>query len=101
MTEYTLEIGKLMAQVDALQKQLTDIKKEVCSAKKQITDFHTELINFMGMVQRKSECRMLYDKIGKDYISRQELAPVRNILNIMAATTVTAICIAVLNLVLK
>lgn len=101
MTEYTLEIGKLMAQVDALQKQLTDIKKEVCSAKKQIVDVHTELINFMGTVQRKSDCRILYDKIGKDFISRQELAPIRNILNIMAATAVTAICVALMNLVLK
>ncbi|MBR5130397.1 MAG: hypothetical protein IKV03_04150 [Alphaproteobacteria bacterium] len=101
MTQYTLEIGKLMAQVDTLQKQLTDIKKEVCSTKKQIVDVHTELINFMGTVQLKGNCRILYDKIGKDFISRQELAPIRNILNIMAATAVTAICVALMNLILK
>lgn len=101
MSEYTLEIGKLMAQVEALQKQLTDIKKDVCSTKKQIADVHTELINFMGVVQRKSDCRILYDKIGKDFVSRQELAPVRNILNVMAATALTAICVALMNLILK
>lgn len=101
MSVYTLEIGKLMAQVDALQKQLTDIKKEVCSTKKQIADVHTELINFMGTVQLKGDCRVLYDKIGREYISRKELAPIRAVLNIMAATAVTAICVAFMNLILK
>ncbi|MBR4927237.1 MAG: hypothetical protein IKY98_02805 [Alphaproteobacteria bacterium] len=101
MTVYTLEIGKLMGQVDTLQKQLTDIKKEVCSTKKQITDVHTELTNFMGTVQCKSECLMMREKIGKEYVMRSELAPVRFVLHIMAATALTAICVALMNLILK
>lgn len=101
MTQFSLEIGKLMAQVDTLQKQLTDIKKEVCSAKQQIVDVHTELINFMGTVQLKSDCAGLREKINTQYMSRAEIAPVKSVLNIMAATTLTAICIALMNLILK
>lgn len=101
MTVYTLEIGKLMAQVDALQKQLTEIKKEVCSTKKQIVDVHTELINFMGNVQCKTDCQLLRDKINKEYMLKKELAPVRFVLNIMAASAITAICVAFMNLILK
>ncbi|MGN1063610.1 MAG: hypothetical protein ACI4QM_04745 [Alphaproteobacteria bacterium] len=101
MTQFSLEIGKLMAQVDTLQKQLTDIKKEVCSAKQQIVDVHAELLNFMGTVQLKTDCAKLHDKFGMQYISRAEIAPVKSVLNIMAATAVTAICIALMNLILK
>lgn len=101
MPAFSLEIGKLMAQVDTLQKQLADIKKEVCCTKNQITSVHTELLNFMGTVQQKSACQTLHEKISKDFIARQEIAPVKFILNIIAATTVTAICVTIMNLILK
>lgn len=101
MTELSLELGKLMAQVDALQKQLTDIKKEVCSTKNQIVGVHTELLNFMGTVQQKTACQSLHDRIGKDFILRTEITPIKSVLNIIALTTITAICVAFMNLILK
>lgn len=101
MTEVSLELGKLMAQVDALQKQLTDIKKDVCSTKNQITSVHTELINFMGTVQKKTACQNMHEKISKDFISRTEITPIKSILNVIALTTLTAICVAFMNLILK
>lgn len=101
VTEFSLEIGKLMAQVDILQNQLSDIKKEVCSTKNQIVSVHSELLNFMGKVQHKTACQTLHDKMNKDFISRSEITPIKSILNVIAVTTITAICVALMNLIIK
>ncbi len=101
LSEFSLEMGKLMAQVDGLQKQLADIKKDVSSTKTQITSVHAELLNFMGTVQKKSVCQVMHDKLNKEFIMRREIAPIKAILNVIAATTITAICIAIMDLILK
>ena len=101
MRDHQVELGKLMAQVETLQKQLADIKKDVSVSKKQITDLHDELINFMSQVQTKNVCQTLHDKLGKEFIPRVELAPIRAVLNVIVLTTATAICAAILNLILK
>lgn len=101
MPPLSLELGKLMAQVETLQKQLSEIKNEVCALKKQITDVHAELLNFMGTVQPKSACQALHDKLHQNFIQRVEMAPFKSVLSVIALTTVTAICFAVLNLIFK
>ena len=101
MPTLTMEIGKLMAQVDSLQKQLGTIQKEICQTKAQITDVHTELINFMSVVQKKSVCEAIHDKLAKVYVPRSEIAPLKAVSGMIALTTITAIVAAFFNLILK
>ena len=101
MPTLTMEIGKLMAQVDSLQKQLGTIQKEICQTKAQITDVHTELINFMSVVQYKSVCEAIHDKLAKVYVPRSEIAPLKAVSGMIALTTITAIVAAFFNLILK
>ena len=96
-----LELGKLMATVEALQKQLVDLKKDMMGLNNQITKVHTELLNFMGTVQTKSACTLLHDMLAKTYIQRSEIAPLKTLVSTITITTATAICVAVLNLILK
>ena len=92
MATLTMEIGKLMALVDTLQKQLVDIKKEIGQTKNQIADVHSELLNFMTTVQKKTVCQNWQDKIARDYVPRAGM---------IALTTITALVAAFLNLILK
>ena len=101
MPTLTMEIGKLMAQVDTLQKQLGAIQKEICQTKEQITDVHTELINFMAVVQKKSVCAAIHDKLEKAYVPRSEIAPLKAVAGMITLTTITAIVAAFFNLILK
>lgn len=101
MATISIELGKLMALVDTLQKQLVDIKKEVCLAKTQITDVHTELINFMGTVQPKAACQALHESLRREFVPRVEIAPIKTIINVIVVSTAAAICAALLNLILK
>lgn len=101
MPTLIIEIGKLMGQVETLQKQLTDIKKDIAQSKKQIADVHEELLNFMGSVQHKNTCQAIHDRLTKEYVPRSELAPIKAIAGMIALTTVTAISAAFFNLILK
>ncbi len=101
MPTLTMEIGKLMGQVDTLQKQLADIKKDITQTKTQIADIHTELLNFMGTVQQKTSCQAIQERLAKEYMSRTELAPIKAIAGMIALTTVTALSAAFFNLILK
>lgn len=101
MPEIKLELGKLMAQVETLQKQLGDIKKEICISKTQITDVHTELLNFMNTVQSKNTCQQIHEKLSKDYMLRSEIAPLKSIAGIISLTTISALCLAFIQLILK
>ncbi len=101
MATLTMEIGKLMALVDTLQKQLIDIKKEIGQTKNQIADVHSELLNFMTTVQKKTVCQNWQDKIARDYVPRSELAPIKACAGMIALTTVTALVAAFFNLILK
>ena len=97
----SLEIGRLMALADSQQKQLVEIKKQVSDLCIQISDVHTELLNFMGSVQNKSTCQAIHDKLQQEFVLRREIAPIRSLTGAIALTTATAICIALLNLILK
>ena len=101
MPTLTMEIGKLMALVDTLQKQLQSIQKEICQTKNQITDVHTELLNFMATVQKKSVCQAIHDKLAQNYVAKSEIAPLKAFVGMITLTTVTAIGAAFFNLILK
>ena len=101
MPTLTMEIGKLMAQVDTLQKQLVTIQKEISQTKNQIADVHTELLNFMATVQKKSVCQGIHDKLAELYVPRSEIAPLKACAGMIALTTITAIIAAFFNLILK
>ena len=101
MPTLTMEIGKLMAQVDSLQKQLGAIQKEISQTKNQITDVHSELLNFMATVQHKTTCQAIHEKLADLYVPRSELAPIKAVAGMIALTTITAIGAAFFNLILK
>jgi len=96
-----MEMGKLMATVVALQSQMGDMKKELHLLNDQVLSVHDTLMNFIGKVQTKSVCDRVHDQLKKDYVQRAELAPVKTIIGAISVTTATAICVALLNLILK
>ena len=96
-----LELGKLMATVEALQKQLVELKKDMQILNNQITKVHSELLNFMGNVQTKSACSFIHETLAKNFVQRSEIAPIKTLISAISITTVTAICVAILNLIFK
>ncbi len=97
----TIETGKLMATVANLQNELSCIKKEMRSLNAHVLSVHDELVTFMSTVQTKTSCERIHQTLKSDYVQRAELAPFKTILGAICATTATAICVALLNLILK
>ena len=97
----TIEIGKLMSSVHTLQESLSELKKEVDIWGQKIASVHDELIHFMGSVQNKNTCQILHDKIKSEFVLRQEIAPIKNLVGLIVAATGTALVVALLNLILK
>ena len=96
-----IEIGKVMATVDALQNQLHDIKNDLNVLNTHVNTLRDEVTRFIATVQTKSNCQMVHDKLKNDYVSKDELAPAKTLIKTICATTVTAICLAVMHLILK
>ena len=101
VSNLTIETGKLMATVATLQTELASIKKEIHNLNNHIMNVHDELVSFMNTVQTKNTCEKIHQVLKADYVQRAELAPFKTILGAISLTTVTAICVAVLNLILK
>ena len=97
----TIETGKLMATVANLQEELMCIKKEMHSLTNQVMRVHDELVSFISTVQTKANCERIHQILRSDYVQRTELAPFKAILGAIALTTVTTICVAFFNLILK
>ncbi|MBQ3696258.1 MAG: hypothetical protein II938_04780 [Alphaproteobacteria bacterium] len=97
----TIETGKLMATVANLQNELTGIKKEIRALNTHVMGVHDELVSFIGNVQTKTNCERIHQSLKSDYVQRAELAPFKTILGAISATTVAAISVALLNLILK
>ena len=70
----SLEIGKLMASVTLLQQQLGEIKQQVDT---------------------------LYANLKQEFVLKNEITPIKNLITIIVATTVTAVIMALLNLIFK
>ena len=97
----TMETGKLMATVANLQSELSSIKKEIRTLNNHVISVHDELVGFIGNVQTKTVCERIHQNLKTDYVQRAELAPFRTILGAISVTTITAICMAVMNIILK
>lgn len=97
----TIETGKLMATVANLKDELLGIKKEMRTLNTHVMSVHDELVSFMGTVQNKTMCERIHQSLKTDYVQRAELAPFKTILGAISVTTVTAICVALLNMILK
>ncbi len=96
-----IEIGKLMATVAALQNQLTDIKKEINILADQVSTLREELSNFIGTVQTKNTCQLIHEKLKNEYVSKLEILPLKTLAKTVCITAATAICLALMNLILK
>ena len=70
----SIEIGKLMASVSLLQQQLGEIKQQVDT---------------------------LYVNLKQEFVLKNEITPIKNLITIIVATTGTALIMALLNLILK
>ena len=97
----TIEIGKLMSSVQILQNSLGELKKDVDKLGQKISSVHNELSQFMGNVQNKTTCQLLHDRLKDEFVLRQEIAPIKNLVGIIVAATGTALVVALLNLILK
>lgn len=70
----SMEIGKLMASVSLLQQQLIEIKQQVDT---------------------------LYVNLKQEFVLKNEITPIKNLITLIVATTGTALVMALLNLILK
>ena len=70
----SMEIGKLMASVALLQQQLSEIKQQVDT---------------------------LNTNLKREFVLRSEIAPIKNLIGVIVASTGAALVMALLNLILK
>ena len=92
MTRFELEIGKLMAQFDALQQRLDTVSKGMDDTNKRLMSWHQDFENFTGEIMEKME---------KRFILRSEIEPIKAILSVVAVTTLSAICLTLSEIFFK
>ena len=90
MTQFDLEIGKLMAQFVSLQQQLDGVCNRLEQTNKQLMRWHQDFDNFTGDIMEKME---------KRFILRSEIAPIKAVLSVIAVATVSAICLSLSELI--
>ena len=71
-----MEIGKLMARLDAVQQDIKDMKTQIDLLRRQVAILPMDL-------QKETE---------KRFMTRLELMPIKNALSMMVLTTLSAIC---------
>ena len=86
MTKFDIEIGKLMAEFESIQQRIDELKKGMDNTNKQLQIWRKDFDCFTGEIMEKME---------KRFVLRSELAPVKAILSVIAAATVSAICLNV------
>lgn len=77
-----MEIGKLIARLDAVQQDISDMKTQIDLLRRQVAVLPADL-------QKETE---------KRFMTRIEAAPIKNALSMMALTTLSAICIGLVQL---
>ena len=92
MTRFELEIGKLMAHFDGLQKRLDIVTKGMDDTNKQLMKWHQDFEIFTAEIMEKME---------KRFILRSEIAPIKAVLSVIAVATVSAICLTLSELFFK
>lgn len=71
-----MEIGKLIARLDAVQHDISDMKTQIDLLRRQVAVLPVDL-------QKETE---------KRFMTRIELMPIKNALSMMVLTTLSAIC---------
>ncbi len=71
-----MEIGKLIARLDAVQHDISDMKTQIDLLRRQVAVLPADL-------QKETE---------KRFMTRIELMPIKNALSMMVLTTLSAIC---------
>ena len=71
-----MEIGKLTARLDAVQQDIQEMKTQIDLLRRQVAVLPTDL-------QKETE---------KRFMTRLELMPIKNALSMMVLTTLSAIC---------
>lgn len=71
-----MEIGKLMARLDAVQQDIQEMKTQIDLLRRQVAVLPVDL-------QKETE---------KRFMTRLELMPIKNALSMMVLTTLSAIC---------
>lgn len=71
-----MEIGKLMARLDAVQQNIQEMKTQIDLLRRQVAVLPADL-------QKETE---------KRFMTRLELMPIKNALSMMVLTTLSAIC---------
>ncbi len=71
-----MEIGKLIARLDAVQQDISDMKTQIDLLRRQVAVLPADL-------QKETE---------KRFMTRIELMPIKNALSMMVLTTLSAIC---------
>ncbi len=71
-----MEIGKLMARLDAVQQDIQEMKTQIDLLRRQVAVLPADL-------QKETE---------KRFMTRLELMPIKNALSMMVLTTLSAIC---------
>ncbi len=77
-----IELGKLMARLDAVQQDIAEMKTQIDLLRQQIAILPANL-------QKETE---------KRFISRAEWMPIKNMLSMVVLTTISAICMGVVQL---
>lgn len=84
MTQFDVEIGKLMAQFESVQQRIDELKKGMDNTNKQLQIWRKDFDCFTGEIMEKME---------KRFVLRSELAPIKAVLSVIAVATVSAICL--------
>ena len=90
MTQFDVEIGKLMAQFENVQQRIDELKKGMDTTNKQLQNWRKDFDCFTGEIMEKME---------RKFVLRSELAPIKAILSVIAAATVSAICLNLSDLI--
>ncbi len=77
-----MEIGKLTARLDAVQRDISEMKTHIDLMRRQ-------LAVLPGDIQKETE---------KRFMTRMELMPIKNALSMVVLTTVSAICMGLVQL---
>ncbi len=77
-----IEFGKVIARLDAVQKDVSEMKKQI--------DFlHQQVVSLPNILEKENE---------KRFITRIEIMPIKNALSMITLTTISAICMGLVQL---
>ncbi len=92
MTDFELEVGKLMAQFSALENQIVELKKGLNNSNRQVNRLHNDFLKFSNTIIQKMEA---------NFITRNEIAPIKTVVSIGLAAAFSSICLTLSEIFFK